>query len=175
MSLFDVILVCILVGFTIFGLWFGIVSTLGSLAGTVFGVYLASRWYVLPASWLANTTHWSANFCNVVTFVILYLIINRLVGFVFYIIDRTFSIVTGLPFFKSLNHILGAALGLFEGFVALGITFYFISRFPLGMTFMAALSSSKIAPFCLNVASALWPFVPEAVRILQNTLQNIIK
>lgn len=175
MSFFDIALACIIGGFVLFGLWFGIVATLGSLIGTVFGVYLASRWYVIPATWLINTTGWNANFSNVLVFIILYLIINRLIGFVFYIIDKSFSIITHLPFINGLNHLLGGIFGLIEGVIALGITFYFVSRFPLSPTFMTQASASHIVAFCVNIASLLWPLVPEAIRVLQNALQNIIR
>lgn len=170
MSFFDLILVCIIGGFVLFGLWFGIVSTLGSLIGTVFGVYLASRWYVVPATWLINATGWNANFSNVLVFIILYLIINRLVGFIFYIIDKSFSIITHLPFVNSLNRLLGGLFGFIEGVVALGIVFSFVSRFPLGPAFMAAVNASRVVAFCVSIASLLWPLVPEAIRALQNVL-----
>ncbi|HLD35028.1 MAG TPA: CvpA family protein [Patescibacteria group bacterium] len=175
MSFFDLILACVIGGFVLFGLWFGIVATLGSLVGTVFGVFLASRWYALPAAWLINTTGWNANFSNVLVFIILYLIINRLIGFIFYIIDKSFSIITHLPFINSLNHLLGGIFGFFEGVVALGIAFYFVSRFPLSPDFMAQASASRIAAFCVSIASLLWPLVPEAIRALQNALQNLIR
>jgi uncharacterized membrane protein required for colicin V production len=74
MSLFDIILLCIIAGFGLFGLWFGLISTLGSIAGTLLGVYLASRWYVPVAEWLINTTGWSPNFSKVVIFIIVFLI-----------------------------------------------------------------------------------------------------
>lgn len=174
MSFFDLILACVIGGFVLFGLWFGIVATLGSLVGTVFGVFLASRWYALPATWLINTTHWNANFSNVLVFIILYLVVNRLIGFVFYIIDKSFSIITHLPFINSLNHLLGGLFGFLEGVVALGIVFYFVSRFPLSPNFMAQVNASGIAAFCTSIASLLWPLVPTAIQALQNALQNII-
>lgn len=174
MSLFDLVLLCVIGGFALFGLWFGFVATLGSLVGTVFGVYLASRWYVVPATWLINATGWNLNFCSVLTFIILYLIINRLIGFIFYIIDKSFSIITHLPFINSLNRLLGGVFGLLEGVVALGITFYFVSRFPLGPTFMTAVNASHVVPFCTGIAGLLWPLVPVAIQALQNVLQNIV-
>lgn len=175
MSFFDLILILIIGGFTLFGLWFGMVATLGSLVGTVFGVFLASRWYALPAGWLINITGWDANFSKVLVFIVLFLIINRLIGFVFYTIDKSFSIITHLPFINSLNHLLGGIFGFLEGVVALGIVFYFVSRFPLSPEFMAQINASHIAAFCAGIASLLWPLVPEAIRALQNALQNIIR
>lgn len=173
MSLFDFVLIAILTGFTLFGYWFGLLSSLGSLVGTVFGVYLASRWYVAPSIWLAGVTGWSTNFTNVVSFIILFLIINRLIGFVFFLLDKAFSIITHLPVISGLNRLLGAVLGFAEGVVVLGITIYFISRFPLSPAFMAHVNASPVASWCSGIASLFWPLVPEAIRVLQNALQNI--
>lgn len=65
MSLFDIILIVIVAGFGLFGLWFGLVHTLGSLIGTVFGVYLASRYYGPVAEWLIRATGWGKCFPRV--------------------------------------------------------------------------------------------------------------
>ena len=45
MSTFDIVLLVIIGGFGLFGLWFGIVHTLGSLLGTALGIFLASHYY----------------------------------------------------------------------------------------------------------------------------------
>ncbi len=170
MSLFDIVLLIIIGGFALFGLWFGLVHTLGSLAGTIIGVYLASRYYQPFAEWLIKTTGWGANISKVVVFIIAFIIINRLVGLAFYIIDRVLSVVTKLPFISSLNRLLGLVFGLFEGVLVLGIAFYFIARFPVGSGFMDALAASRVAPYTIQVASVLWPLIPEAIKILKSTI-----
>lgn len=174
MSLFDVILALVIFGFTLFGFWFGLVQTLGSTVGTIFGVYFASRWYIAPANWVADLTGWETNFTRVAAFIILFIIINRLIGFIFYLLDRTFGIVLRFPFIKSLSRLLGAALGLFEGIIVLGIFFYFISRFPLSAQYMSLITESQVVPIVTRVGAILWPLVPEAVRQLSNALENII-
>ena len=130
MSLFDLILLIIIGGFALFGLWFGLVHTLGSLLGTILGVYLASRYYQPFAEWLIQTTGWGANISKVIVFIIAFIIINRLVGLVFYVIDRALSVITKLPFISGINRLLGLAFGLFEGILVVGIVLYFIARFP---------------------------------------------
>jgi uncharacterized membrane protein required for colicin V production len=121
-----------------------------------------------------GVTHWNQNFVNVLVLIILFLIVNRLVGFIFWLLDRVFSIITRLPFISSLNRLLGALFGLLEGIVALGIAFYFISRFPLSPAFMTQVNASRVAAFCGSIASLLWPLVPATIQSLQNFLQNII-
>lgn len=173
MSLFDITLLVIVGIFALAGLWFGLVHTIGSLAGTVLGVYLATRYYEPAANWLINTTGWGANFSKVLIFVIAFFIINRLVGLVFWVIDKILSVITRLPFVNGINRFLGLIFGILEGVIVLGMVFYFIARFPVGDKFMVALSASQIAPTTVNVASVLWPLIPDAIRTLQSTIGNL--
>ena len=96
MILFDLILLLILGGFVAYGLWFGLIHTLGSLLGMVVGVFLASRYYELGAGWLMNITGWGDNFSKVLIFIIAFFIINRLVGFCFWIVDVCFVCYRGV-------------------------------------------------------------------------------
>ncbi len=170
MSIFDIVLLVIIGSFGLFGLWFGFVHTLGSLVGTVMGAYLASRYYEPVANWLIHTTGWGDNFSRVLVFIIVFIIINRLVGLIFWIIDKILSIITRLPFISSLNRMLGLVLGLFEGVLTLGLIFYFIERFPLSDKIMGYAAGSAVLPFVIPVASVLVPLLPEAIRMLKSTI-----
>ncbi|MSU75652.1 MAG: CvpA family protein [Candidatus Magasanikbacteria bacterium] len=168
MFIFDIILLCVIGGFGLFGWRFGLVSTIGSLAGTVLGVFLATRWYAPLAEWLMRTTGWTGNFSKVIVFILAFLIINRLIGFIFYILGKALSVVTRLPFIHTVDRLLGSVFGFFEGVIVLGIIFYFIGKFPLSPSFMNYVGQSKLAPLCGGVASILFPFVPEAVKSIKN-------
>ncbi len=174
MSLFDTIVLVIIGGFGLFGLWFGLVHTLGSLIGTVFGVYLASRYYGPVAEWLIRTTGWEENISRVVIFVIAFIVINRLVGLAFWIVDKILSIFTRLPFVSSLNRLLGLIFGLFEGALVVGMVFYFIARFPIGEKFMGWIAASQVAPFTVKIATVLWPLLPDAIKALKSTVINLM-
>ncbi len=173
MGLFDIILLIIIGGFAMFGFWFGLIHTLGSLLGTVFGAYLAARFYEPMAGWLINITGWDGNVTRVAMFIVAFLIINRLVGFVFWIVDKTSSIITKLPFINSLNRFLGLILGVFEGAVTLGLIFYFIERIPLGEVFMGWMVDSVVVPYLVAVAAVLLPLLPEALKILKSTVDYV--
>lgn len=176
MGLFDIILLIIIGGFAMFGFWFGLIHTLGSLLGTVFGAYLAARFYEPMAGWLMGITGWGGNAAKVVMFIIAFLIINRLVGFAFWIFDKTIGVITRLPFINSLNRFSGLILGAFEGAVTLGLIIYFIERFPLSDKFMSWLAESIVAPYLSGIAAVLLPLLPEALKILKSTvdyMQNI--
>ncbi len=174
MSIFDIVLIIIIAGFALFGLWFGLVHTLGSLVGTVFGVYLASRYYEPVANWIIGFSGWSQNYVKVIVFVVSFMLITRLVGFVFWLIEKVLSIFTRMPFIRGLDRILGMVFGILEGAIVLGISLFFIARFPISLTFMNGLASSQVAPPLVKLASILLPLLPEALRLLRSTVENLI-
>ena len=173
MGLFDVILLIIIAGFAMFGFWFGLIHTAGSLIGTVAGAYLASRWYEPMGAWLANVTGWEGNVPKVVMFIIAFVVINRLVGFAFWVFEKTTDIVTKLPFIKGLNRFLGMMLGLFEGILTLGLIFYFIDKVPLSEYFMGNMADSFVVPFLIKTAGILVPLLPDALKLLEDSVDYI--
>lgn len=173
MNLFDVILLIIIAGFGMFGFWFGLIHTLGSLLGTIFGAYLASRFYEPMGNWLMGITGWSNNFSKVLMFIIAFIIINRLVGFGFWVFDKLANVFTSLPFLNSLNRFLGMILGVFEGVVTLGLIFYVIERYPVWDKFMVWLAASIVAPYCSAAAAVLIPLLPEALKMLKSTVDYV--
>lgn len=174
MSIFDISLLVIIAGFALFGLWFGLVHTLGSLIGTVVGIYLASRFYAPLAQWIINFTGWNQNYITVSVFIISFLIITRLVGFIFWILQKFLSIFTSLPFIKGLDRILGMVFGILEGALVVGVSLYFIARFPISLMFMNGLAESQVAPPLVRLASILVPLFPEALRMLRSTVESLI-
>ncbi len=174
MPLFDIVLLVIISGFALFGLWFGLVHTLGSLIGTIFGVYLASRFYAPLANWIITATGWNQNYVKVIIFVLSFIIITRLVGFVFWIMEKFLTIFTKLPIIRGLDKLLGMAFGALEGAMVIGVSLYFIARFPISLTFMDGLAGSKLAPLLVKLASIFVPFFPEAIRILRSTVEGLI-
>ena len=168
MPYFDTALILVIFGFGYVGWRFGLVHTLGSIVGAIIGIYLATRWYAPAADWLINTTHWSSNFSRVVVFIIVFLIINRLVGIVFWLIDKALSIITRLPIIHGIDSLLGFGFGIIEGVLVVGIVLFFINKFPLDARFMNQAAQSKIGPFCIEAASILWPLIPEAIKTIKN-------
>ncbi|HRY37025.1 MAG TPA: CvpA family protein [Candidatus Magasanikbacteria bacterium] len=175
MSLFDITLIIIIGSFGLFGLWFGLVHTLGSLIGMILGVFLATRYYETMANWLMNITGWQANFSKVLIFIIAFFLINRLVGLIFWIIDKLLGFITRLPFINGINRFLGLLFGLLEGAIGLGMVFYFIGKFPLSEWFMGKLGESFLMPSLVNMANILTPFIPEALKAVQSSIDYFIK
>lgn len=173
LSWFDLALVIIIGGFALFGLWFGFVHTLGSLLGTVFGAFFASRYYEPLSVWLMKLTGWQGNTTKVVAFILAFIVISRLIGFAFWLVDRLLSVITRLPFISSLNHLLGLALGFVEGLLTIGLVIYFIERFPVAPQYMQMLANSKIAPEASKLAHVFIPLLPEALKLLNSTVDYV--
>ncbi|TAN32936.1 CvpA family protein [Patescibacteria group bacterium] len=174
MSLFDIFLLIIIAGFGLYGMWFGLVRAVGRLISLVVGLYLAGKYYEPMANWLMNFTGWKPNFSKVLVFIIAFIIISRLVGLVFWFLEKVFSIFTRLPVIKSLDRLLGLVFGLLEGAIILGVIFYFIARFPVSKWLMDQLVASAVAPYTVKIASFLWPLLPEALRVLQSAVKGIL-
>jgi uncharacterized membrane protein required for colicin V production len=167
MSIFDIVIVGIIICFGLFGMWFGIISAAGSLVGSAAGVFISSRIYEYPANVLVRVTGWSGNFPKVVMFVVVFLIVNRLVGLAFQLLDKLLYVFTSLPIISSLNRILGTIFGVFEGILVVGIFFYFVDRNPLPwQNFMTLATNSKVVTICEGIASFLWPLLPDVLRYL---------
>lgn len=170
MTLFDLILLLILGGFVAYGLWFGLINTLGVLVGTIAGAFLAARWYDDVASWLGFLFGGRENLAKVICFLILFIIINRLVGLVFWLVDKIFSFLKIIPFLSTINRLLGAVFGFLEGVLVLGLTLYLAERYPLGDWFMNYLADSKVAHYFITVGKILMPLLPEVLKQIKTMI-----
>ncbi|MBT4153334.1 MAG: CvpA family protein [Candidatus Magasanikbacteria bacterium] len=175
MELIDIILLIVIGGFSLFGVWFGFFHTLGSFFGTVFGVFIASRFFEPAAQWLMNITGWEGNLSRVLVFSLAFIVINRFIGFLFWVVDNMLSVITRLPFIKGLNHIFGLALGTFEGLITVGFVVYFLELFPVSGTISVALHGSWVALLCLNMTQALIPLLPQALQLVEHGVEQGIQ
>ncbi len=173
MSWFDVSLAFIIGSFTLFGFWFGFVHTAGSLLGTLAGAFVASRYYELAAQWLQTITGWEGNRTRVIMFVLILFAVSRVIGFLFFIVDKILSIITRLPFISSLNRVLGSALGFLEGVMTIGLFLFFVERFPISERFMIMIAESELAPKLREVSAVFIPLLPDALKLLQSTIDYV--
>lgn len=164
----DIILLILLGGFTLFGLYTGLIHALGALVGVAVGAFFASRFYGPIADWLIPITGGNPNWVKVVVFILVFIIVNRLVGFAFWIVEKIFGVLKVIPFLSTINRLLGAILGLSEGVLVIGLTLYFISKFPLGETLTAALAASSVAAYLIKISAVLWPLLPLVLRQIQS-------
>lgn len=150
----DVFLVVAMLGFMLYGLWQGLIRTVGSLAGVVLGTVIASHFYNKIAT---------SNMGRVVAFAALYIVASRLISLGFYFAEQLYNAIAVIPGMKLANRLAGAALGFVEGAIVIGIAVHFANIFPLESvrTFLA---HSSFVPFFLRVGGVVAALFPAALR-----------
>lgn len=169
MNVLDISLLVALGGFVLYGFWFGIIHMVGALLGVVVGAVAAGRLYPLVAHWVPFTGD-NANLAKIIAFAVVFILVNKLVGLVFWVVEKIFKFISVIPFLKTFNRLLGAALGLLEGTLVLGLVVYFASKFPVSAAFDALMRDSTVAHALLPVGSILAPLLPLAVRAAQSLM-----
>lgn len=168
LSIFDIILILIMAGFIFYGLFFGLIRTLGSLLGVIVGAWVASHFYLTVSVWLGNLFFGYNNIGKLVVFFLLFGLANRLVSFLFYLLDRAFDFISIIPFLKTINRLAGALFGFIEGGLILGLIIYVAVRYLTFQWFVNMIMNSQVAPFLLKFAKILLPLLPEVLKKLQS-------
>lgn len=171
MTILDTILLIVLSGFVFYGLFFGLIRTLGTFFGVIVGAFVASHYYILVASWFEQFFFGYNNLGKVLVFLILFSLASRLTSFLFSILDRAFNIISIIPFLKTFNRLGGALLGFFTGGLILGLIIYVASKYAIIGTWVGSwLVDSQIAPFLLKFVDFLLPLLPEALKMVQGII-----
>ena len=163
MPIFDIVLLIVLSGFVFYGLFFGLIRTLGSLLGLLIGLWLTFIYYLTVYEWVKNLFFGHELSGKIITFIILFTFINRLIGFVFAILDRTFDLLSVIPFLKTINRLAGMVLGLIEGGLVLGLLLLYISQSSFGYW----LTDSQVAPFLIKFTKIILPLLPGLLNKLK--------
>lgn len=177
MSIFDIVLIVIIAAFTWNGLSKGIIRLIGNLVGLVVGAYLASHFYLnaydwlLSVGWLKGWLAANAGAAKIIVFIVLFALIDRLVGLLAVIVEQFFKFIAVIPGSRYLNNLLGALLGFLEGSLFLGLIIYVASRYtsaqdPLG----AQLAASAVVPILLKITILALPFLPAALKALKSLI-----
>jgi membrane protein required for colicin V production len=171
--IFDIILIIILAGFVLKGFRLGLIEGIGSLVGIVVGLIVAANYYVdLAASFewifLGNQT-----VAQIVCFLLIFIIVNRLIATIFWIFDKMFKIIAFIPFLKTFNRLLGAVLGLIEGVFVIGIVLHLLVNFTQGDYWDSKIEGSKAAGIFQSVTSVVTPLIPERSEQLKEYIPNI--
>lgn len=159
MSLFDLALVILISGFAFFGLFFGFIHTLGSALGTLLGIWIAATYHqeALSAVHLSKTGVTG----KIVSFIVLFLLTSRLLGLVFWLLEKLFGFVRFIPFIKTLNRLLGTLLGFLEGVVVVSVFLHVIKIYvPNNLVINDWITHSAVAPYLLNFIQTIQNIFP---------------
>lgn len=168
MTTLDYIISAVLFAFVWLGFWSGFIRTLGSIVGLFLGVAAASHYYekfsgIFKFFLLAGMSQFSA-------FILITIVVSKLTGVVFWIIDKLFRIVSIIPFLKTFNRLLGAILGFAEGVLVVGVALFFASKIAVFPAFTDAITASNLAEPLIFAAKVFLPLIPDALKQAQGAL-----
>ncbi|OGY44779.1 MAG: hypothetical protein A2729_02745 [Candidatus Buchananbacteria bacterium RIFCSPHIGHO2_01_FULL_39_14] len=170
LTILDLILILILFLFIAFGFALGFIHTLGALVGVVIGGWIAANYYSPLSSWLSPILLGQQTTAEIISFILLFTIVNRGVGIVFWLIGKIFHLVSIIPFTKMINRLLGAFLGLVEGTLALGLILIFISQATGSDWLSHVINGSQVAGWLMVIAGVLMPLLPEIARQVKEAI-----
>ena len=166
----DLILILTIAGFAFTGFWFGLIHMVGSFVSIVVAALVSGKYFDFVAVKLSFLFGGNENLGRVITFILIFLFVTRIMGLIFWLINKAFNLVAMLPFVKSANRLGGAILGILEGIILTSLALYLAVRYPLGETITNALSTSKVVEYLLDVASTVAPLLPEVVQTVQSVI-----
>ncbi|MBI1961076.1 MAG: CvpA family protein [Parcubacteria group bacterium] len=172
MLIIDYILLGMVGWSTVWGFKKGLIRSVGGLVGLAGSVVIASRYYEPVAEWIAPLIGFdrNINLARMVAFVALLIAVNYAVSFIVSLAERAYTAVAVLPFMQFGNRLLGAALGLLQSSILLGLVLYFAARFPFGSAVQSFFDGSRVAPILLGVAGIVQPLLPDAIKQIQSLI-----
>lgn len=157
MLILNILLIVALLGFVGAGMKDGFVHTLGRLVGAVVGFLVARTWSISLGSFLS--VFLPSGWARFVAFIIIFMIVTRLVGFLFKLADGAFRLLSVIPFLKTINNFLGALLGIVEGVIIIGGSIWIIVNFNLIPSLIQLLNNSSVAKIISRAFTFLLSYV----------------
>lgn len=171
MSIFDLSLIVIMLGFIVNGLFKGIIKMVGSILALFVGIFIASRFYVIFYDWFSAFISGSENVLKIISYVVILLVASKLVELIFVLIEKIFKIAAFIPGSRLINNVLGAAFGLLLGSLLLGTLLYVMSHYlDIGGNVSNLITNSQIAPLLLNLNKIIIPLLPESLKAVKSLL-----
>lgn len=155
MLLFNIILILALIAFVGSGLKDGLIYALGRIVGAVIGFLIAKYFYIQLA--VVFSPFMPTGWARVIAFLLIFMLVTRIMGWIFSALDKTFNFIAIIPFMKSINHVLGAFLGFLEGILVIGGLIWIIKTFNLIPSAMIYINGSSIATWIFTgFTKVLW-------------------
>ncbi|MBI4652743.1 CvpA family protein [Candidatus Kuenenbacteria bacterium] len=157
----DIFIIIILLCFLMAGFRFGFIQAIGALVGLIVGTFLAILYYDVLSNFALSLFLGNLKIAQIISFILILILVSRLVGLIFFIINKIFNIVAIIPFLKTFNRLLGGIFSLIEGILILGVILYLF-----GNHFQQFLINSSLAPILIKIAGILISFLPEELLSL---------
>jgi len=151
--------------FAIGGFFAGFIRTVGAIVGFFAGAWVATRYFLPFANWLSPIIGGHPVVAQIITFLILFVLVDRIIVFIFHLIGKLLGVISFIPFLKTINRLAGLILGLVEGVLVVGLIIYFIAKVAPDLPFITNnLLHSQVANFLVASVSYLSNWVlPQAM------------
>ncbi len=171
MTIFDLALLIIILGFVINGLFKGFIKMVGAILGFFIGVYVAGQYYVDFFNWFSGFISGNEGVLRITSFIILFFISAQIVALIFILIEKLFKLAAFLPGSRLINNLLGAVFGFVQGAMLMSLIVYVFSKYlDFGGKMSELLLSSSVAPLLLEISGIFTPLLPEALKSLSSFL-----
>jgi membrane protein required for colicin V production len=172
-SWFDLMLLVMALGFVWGGFKTGLIQAIGGIVGVFLGIIIASRYYGAFGHALSPVFGGSDIGGQFTAFFILFLFVTRLTGVAFMLVNKVFHMIAIVPGMKLVNRLGGAAFGLIQASLFIGLTLQFVVRLPITGNFAATIHNSVLANYFLAVAGWLVPLFPKVLKQAQDATKAI--
>jgi len=163
----DIVLAIIIAVTVIIGLVKGLIRELIGVAAAVGGFVLAGTYYQKAADMLGRIIHntLAAKFLGYLLILIVVLAVGALLSYILSkLLKGTIQVI---------NHFLGGVFGCIEGLLIGGALVFGLLAFPVDR---AAVSESRVAPYCYGLTKAIVSLVPDELKNAARTAyQDIFK
>lgn len=170
LSILDLILILAVFSLVAVGFAMGLIQAIGGLVGLFLGAWAAGLYYGMVSGWLAPFFLGNDFAATITAFILIFTLVNRLVGLVFYLIGKIFNVMSIIPFTKTINRILGGVLGLIEAIFSLGLMLTFAASISITPWFASLIADSKMAHWLIWASQILTPFVPAVISKISTVL-----
>lgn len=161
----DSIILIVLGVFLILGLVRGLIKQIGSLVGFFLSLWVASVYFPLIAVYIKPSLSQfpefiAGNVANIVACVILFYATGFIFGILVTILDKIIHVFR-IPLVKMTNRIGGAAIGVLEGILLIGLAIFILKSFPVTKNITDGLQKSAFVPIIEKVSFIIQPFLNE--------------
>jgi|SRR3989344_7045957 len=162
MSSFDLIILAVLLGFTLFGFFSGFLQAAGSILGAVAGIFFAQHYFETLGNWIVAHSDWSPNTARIVAFLLLFAVTTRAIGVFVWLAEKVLHVLP-IPFSRLFNKLLGAFLGFGEGLIVLGLFVYLLKHFPIAGAWGDMIKNSLVIDRAEPILSRIVSYTPDVI------------
>lgn len=174
LSWLDLLIVLSVFGYVWGGLWTGLIQSIGGLVGLFLGEIIASRYYLHFSNTVAPVFNGNQILAKIFAFILIFLLVTRLVGLAFFLVNKIFNFFAIVPGLKMLNRLGGALFGFLEGGLFVGITLQFMVRLPISPHLTQLIHNSMLATYFLGLTAWMVPLFPKALKDVTSAVDKYL-